>query len=275
MFLSPLSHCQLLPKPQPDKKLKNCVSKLQAIFHPSSHGLSLITNLIELCEQLVIPSPTDLALETHVEKHLFIYLWLRWVFVPMRAAPWLWWAGILSTCSVPASPVAERGLWAASGFSHCSRWAQELGCRAPGHRLTTCGTRVHLPRAFCTMWDLPRPGINPGSPALAVWFVTVEPLGKPLIKVFTADRCSSLPGTDRNRACRCNFSGLSSAVSWPFCAPVEHRSGKNPALVLVWAYKGPKDGSLSVLSGFKAVCQGLLSEVLFFIRNAWSISMKV
>ena len=53
MFLSPLSHCQLLPKPQPNKKLKNCVSKLQAISHPSSHSLSLITNLIELCHPLI------------------------------------------------------------------------------------------------------------------------------------------------------------------------------------------------------------------------------
>ena len=36
----------------------------------------------------------------------------------------------------------------------------------------------------CSPWDLPRPGIEPVSPALAGGFYTTEPGGKPLCKVF-------------------------------------------------------------------------------------------
>ena len=59
--------------------------------------------------------------------------------------------GLLSSCR----------LWA----SHCggfSRW----GAPALEHKLSRCGT-----------WDLPRPGIEPMSPALAGGFFTTEPLG--------------------------------------------------------------------------------------------------
>ena len=34
------------------------------------------------------------------------------------------------------------------------------------------------------MWDLPRPGIEPVSPALAGGFFTTEPPGKPLCAIF-------------------------------------------------------------------------------------------
>ena len=34
------------------------------------------------------------------------------------------------------------------------------------------------------MWDLPRPGVEPVSPALAGRFFTTEPLGKPSIMLF-------------------------------------------------------------------------------------------
>lgn len=44
-----------------NRKLKNYISRVQAIFHSSLQGLSPITNLIELCQQLVIPSGSDLT----------------------------------------------------------------------------------------------------------------------------------------------------------------------------------------------------------------------
>ena len=34
------------------------------------------------------------------------------------------------------------------------------------------------------MWDLPRPGLEPGSPALAGRFSTTAPPGKPVVAVF-------------------------------------------------------------------------------------------
>ena len=52
--------------------------------------------------------------------------------------------------------------------------------RALEHRLNSCGVRALL---FHSMWDLPEPGTEPISPALAGGFFTTEPLGKPL-KVF-------------------------------------------------------------------------------------------
>ena len=65
------------------------------------------------------------------------------------------------------------GAWAslvvALGLSRC-------GSRALEHRLSSCGTRAQL---LCGMWDLPRPGIEPVSPALAGRFLTTVPPGKP------------------------------------------------------------------------------------------------
>ena len=45
-------------------------------------------------------------------------------------------------------------------------------------RLSSCGSRAQL---LCGMWDLPRPGLEPKSPALAGRFSTTAPPGKPLI----------------------------------------------------------------------------------------------
>ena len=43
-------------------------------------------------------------------------------------------------------------------------------------RLSSCGSRAQL---LCSMWDLPRPGLEPVSPALAGRFSTTAPPGKP------------------------------------------------------------------------------------------------
>ena len=44
-------------------------------------------------------------------------------------------------------------------------------------RLSNCGSRAQLLRS---MWDPPRPGLEPVSPALAGRFSTTVPPGKPL-----------------------------------------------------------------------------------------------
>ena len=46
------------------------------------------------------------------------------------------------------------------------------------HRLSSCGSRTRLLR---DMWDLPRPGLEPVSPALAGRFLTTAPPGKPSV----------------------------------------------------------------------------------------------
>ena len=48
--------------------------------------------------------------------------------------------------------------------------------RLQTHRLSNCGSRAYLLRG---MWDLPRPGLEPVSPALAGRFSTTAPPGKP------------------------------------------------------------------------------------------------
>ena len=77
-------------------------------------------------------------------------------------------------------------------FSSCGEWGPLLiAVRGPRtiaasivaeHRLQTlrlssCGARAQLLRS---MWDLPRPGLEPVSPALAGRFSTTAPPGKPL-----------------------------------------------------------------------------------------------
>ena len=48
-------------------------------------------------------------------------------------------------------------------------------------RLSNCGSRAQL---LCGMWDLPRPGLEPVSPALAGRLSTTAPPGKPSAKFY-------------------------------------------------------------------------------------------
>ena len=64
------------------------------------------------------------------------------------------------------------GAWAsvvvACGLSSCGSWALEC-------RLSSCGAWTQL---LCVMWDRPRPGLKPVSPALAGGFLTTVSPGK-------------------------------------------------------------------------------------------------
>ena len=53
--------------------------------------------------------------------------------------------------------------------------------RLQTRRLSNCGSRVQLLHG---MWDLPRPGLEPVSPALAGRFSTAAPPGKPNLTIF-------------------------------------------------------------------------------------------
>ena len=85
----------------------------------------------------------------------------------------------------------------ARAFSSCSKWGPLfIAVRGPltiaaslfaehrlqTRRLSSCGSRAQL---LCGMWDLPRPGLEPVSPALAGRFSTTVPPGKPSLLVFT------------------------------------------------------------------------------------------
>ena len=61
--------------------------------------------------------------------------------------------------------------------------------RLQTRRLSSCGSWAQLLRG---MWDLPRPGLEPVSPALAGGFSTTAPPGKPLLPFFLLSCCLSL-----------------------------------------------------------------------------------
>ena len=88
----------------------------------------------------------------------------------------------------------------ARAFSSCGEWGPLfIAVRGPltvttslvaEHRLQTrrlsnCGSRAQLLRG---MWDPPRPGLEPVSPALAGRLSTTAPPGKPPVFVFKARR---------------------------------------------------------------------------------------
>ena len=58
--------------------------------------------------------------------------------------------------------------------------------RLQTRRLSNCGSRAQL---LCGMWDLPRPGHKPVSPALAGRFSTTAPPGKPLAHFLLGCLC--------------------------------------------------------------------------------------
>ena len=108
-------------------------------------------------------------------KFIFIYFfWLCWVFVA---------AGGLSLVA------ASRGYSSLRCVGFSLRWLlllrstgsrrmgfRSCGSRALERRLSSCGARAQLLRG---MWDLPGPGLEPVSPALAGRFLTTAPPGKP------------------------------------------------------------------------------------------------
>ena len=93
--------------------------------------------------------------------------------------------------------MAVLGLcFCARAFSSCGKWGPLfIVVRRPltiaaslvaEHRLQTCrlsscGSRAQLLRG---MWDPPRPGLEPLSPALAGRFSTTAPPGKPQHIIF-------------------------------------------------------------------------------------------
>ena len=59
--------------------------------------------------------------------------------------------------------------------------------RLQTRRLSNCGSRAQPLRG---MWDLPRPGLEPVSPALAGRLSTTAPPGKPRKCAFKTNKCS-------------------------------------------------------------------------------------
>ena len=92
-----------------------------------------------------------------------IYFWLCWVFVSVRG---------LSVVAASGGHSSSR----CAGLSPSRSLVAEHKLQT--RRLSSCGSRAQPLRG---MWDLPRPGLEPVSPALAGRFSTAAPPGKPHI----------------------------------------------------------------------------------------------
>ena len=99
--------------------------------------------------------------------YVCMYVWLCWVFVSVRG---------------PSLVVASGGHSSSrcAGLSLSRPLVAEP--RLQTRRLSNCGSRAELLRSTC---DLPRPGLEPASPALAGRLSTTAPPGKPEKVVFT------------------------------------------------------------------------------------------
>ena len=105
---------------------------------------------------------------------LFIYFWLRWVFVAARGLSPVAASGGYS--SLQCADFSLRWPFLLQSTSSRSVGFSSCGSQAPERRLSSCGPRASLLRG---MWDLPGPGLEPMSPALAGGFSTTAPPGKP------------------------------------------------------------------------------------------------
>ena len=104
--------------------------------------------------------------------YFYIYSWLCWVFVSVQG---------------PSPVVASGG----HSSSRCAGLFTITASLVAEHRLQTrrlsnCGSWAYLLRG---MWDPPRPGLEPVSPALAGRFSTTAPPGKPLSLFLNAHGC--------------------------------------------------------------------------------------
>ena len=81
---------------------------------------------------------------------------------------------VASLCCRAQALGTRASVVVARGLSSCSSQALE-------RRLSSCGTQAELLRG---MWDLPGPGLEPVSPALAGGFLTTAPPGKPRVHLF-------------------------------------------------------------------------------------------
>ena len=95
------------------------------------------------------------------------FLWLQRVGATLCCGARASHCGGFACCGARAVG-ARTSVVVACGLCNCGSWALE-------RRLSSCGAPALL---LCGMWDLPGPGIEPVSPALAGGFLTTLPPGK-------------------------------------------------------------------------------------------------
>ena len=156
------------------------VSSFANIFS-HSEGCLLVLFMVSFAVQKLLS-----LIRYHFLKNLFIYLFMAVLglrfCVRAFSSCGKWgplFIAVRGSLTIAASLVAEHRLQTRR-LSNCGSWAQWLR----------------------GMWDLPRPGLEPVSPALAGRFLTTAPPGKPrynfLIFVFVS---ISLVGGSKGSCC--------------------------------------------------------------------------
>ena len=121
-------------------------------------------------EQLPWLFPEATRLSVHFQN---IFICLHWVFIAARGL---------------SLAVGERGLLSSCGAraSHCDGFFC-CGAQVPGVGFSSCPSRAlesrlsrHTGLVALQLWDVPRPGIEPMSPALVGRFLSTAPQGSPL-----------------------------------------------------------------------------------------------
>ena len=168
-----------------------CLLHAAYLWHHILKGDILIGLKLKIQQNIVknrhpppLPSHTASLLGGNHFIYLFIYLLIYlFIYLFMAVLGLHFCARAFSSCgergplfiavrgplTVTASPVAEH--------------------RLQTRRLSSCGSWAQLLRG---MWDLPRPGLEPVSPALAGGLSTTAPPGKPQRKPFLNDSCFSV-----------------------------------------------------------------------------------
>ena len=122
-----------------------------------------------------------------------IYFWPFWVFVAVHALLQLRRVVAISLAEMcgllvtVASLAVEHGLQGIRVSVAAARGLSSCGSQGLEHRLNSCGIWAQL---LYGMWDFPRPGIEPVSPALTGGFFTTEllfesPQDNPVLERWT------------------------------------------------------------------------------------------
>ena len=109
-----------------------------------------------------------------------VYLFILFIFLAVLG---------LCFCARPFSSCGERGPLFITVRGPLTVAGSLLAEHKQTCRLSSSGSRAQLLHG---MWDLPRPGLEPVSPALAGRFSTTAPPGKPQHNVCNAHPCCSI-----------------------------------------------------------------------------------
>ena len=125
--------------------------------------------ILAISNKFVVVFIVVLSVFPFLKNYLFIYFWLCWVFVSVRGLPLVAASGGHSSSRCAGLSLSRPLLLQSTG-------SRRAGSVVVAHGPSSCGSRAQLLRG---MWDLPRPGLEPVSPALAGRFSTTAPPGKP------------------------------------------------------------------------------------------------